>query len=106
MSFSNQILEPMTAIDSRIRLRLFGGPAAPVNHSYATYLLDRGGSSRVVILTVLGSSVQGLAANNNMTWMFEGPAPYTYPRYFARAGEMEAEWPMVRTLGDLRAQIG
>jgi hypothetical protein len=105
MSFSNDIATEMARLDSRIRLRLFGGPAAPPNHSYATYELDRGGRSRVVILGVLGSSVQGLVTNNGMTWRFEGPAPFTYPLYFPRAAGLEAEWPMVRTLDDLRLRL-
>jgi hypothetical protein len=105
MSFSNQILESVAEMEPKVRLRLFGGPAAPVNHSYATYSQDRGGSSKVVILSVLGSSVQGLATNNGMTWRFEGPAPFTYPKYASRAGKLEAEWPMIRTLEDLRTRL-
>ena len=93
MSFSGDIAQAMAELDPGIRLRTFGGPAAPPNHSYAIYDLDRGGRSDVVVLGILASSVQGLATNNAMTWRFEGPAPFTYPRYFAGAAGAEAEWP-------------
>ena len=106
MSFSGDIANAMAELDPGIRLRLFGGPAAPPNHSYAAYELDRGGRSDVVVLGILGSCVQGLATNNAMTWRFEGPSPFTYPRYFAGAsGGVEAEWPMVRTLEDFRSRL-
>lgn len=105
MSFSNQAATAAAELDPKIRLRLFGGPAAPANHSYAIYELDRGGPSRVVILGVLASSVQGLATNNGMTWRFEGPAPFTYPLDPPLASGPGPEWPMVRTLDDLRARL-
>jgi hypothetical protein len=105
MSFSNQIAEAMRELDPRWQLRLFGGPSAPPNHSYAIYERDRGGRSKVVILGVLASSVQGLVTNNGATWRFEGPAPFTYPRYFSGATGLVAEWPMVRTLAEMRARL-
>jgi hypothetical protein len=105
MSFAKDIAKAMAELDPTIHLRLFSAPAAPASHSYATYLLDRGGPSKVVILGVLASSVKALATNNAMTWQFEGPAPYTYPRYFVRASGLEADWPSVRSLGDLRARL-
>lgn len=105
MSFSNHIAEAMAHLDPRIRLRLFAGPAAPPNHSYAIYERDRGGPSRVVVLGVLGSSVQGLMTDNGMTSKFEGPAPFTYPRLFPGPGGLVADWPEVRTLDDLRARL-
>jgi hypothetical protein len=105
MSFSNQVVEGLAEVDPRIQLRLFGGPGAPVNHAYATYERDRVNKSNVVILGILGSSVQGLATNNGMTWRFEGPAPFTYPRYFQETEGLRAEWPMVRSLEDFRARL-
>ncbi len=105
MSFSYQIATAMAELDPTIRLRNFGGPSAPANHSYATYQLDRGGPSRVVILGVLASSVRGLITSTGSTWMFEAPAPFTYPRYVPAASGVTAEWPMVRTLDDLRTRL-
>jgi hypothetical protein len=106
MSFSSQVGTAMAELDPRITPRLFGGPAAPPNHSYATYQRDRGGNARVVILGVLASSVVGLATNNGMTWRFEGPAPFTYPRFRSTPAGLEARWPSVRTLGQMREALG
>ena len=105
MSFADHITTAMAKLDPTIHLRLFGGPSSPANHSYALYQRDRGGPSRVVILAVLGSSVRGLVTNNGATWMFEGPAPFTYPRYIPGATGLVAEWPMVRTLDEYRAML-
>lgn len=105
MSFSNHITTAMAELDPTLQLRLFGGPSASANHSYAIYQRDRGGPSQVVILAVLGSSVKGLVTNNGATWMFEAPAPFTYPRYIPGESGLLAEWPMVRTLDELRASL-
>lgn len=105
MSFSDDIARTMAELDPSVRLRLFDGPGAPPNHSYALYSADRGGNSQVVVLGILGSSVPGLLTNNGMTWRFEGPAPFTYPRYRQSDGGLVAQWPMVRSLDDLRHRL-
>jgi len=105
MSFTNDVAMKLADLDPRIRVRLLGGPAAPANHSYALYSADRGPGSSVVVLGVLGSSVAGVGTNNGMTWRFEGPAPFTYPRYHARPSGLEAEWPAIRTLDDFRSAL-
>jgi hypothetical protein len=106
MSFSSQVATAMAELDSRITPRLFAGPSAPANHSFAFYQRDRGGNARVVILGILASSVVGLATDNGMTWRFEGPAPFTYPRFRATPAGLEGRWPTVRTLGQMRAALG
>jgi hypothetical protein len=105
MSFSAQIGEAMAKLDHGIHTRLLGGPSASANHSYAIYQVDRGGPSQVVVLAVLASTVQGLVTNNGATWMFEGPAPFTYPRYMPTEAGLVTEWPMVRTLDEYRARL-
>lgn len=106
MSFSNQVGDAMKAIDSRITLRTIAGPAAPPNYSFAAYNLDRGRhQADVVILGVLASSVKALRTLNGMTWQFEGPAPYTYPRYFLEDGKLKAIWPKILSLAQLRAAL-
>jgi hypothetical protein len=106
MSFSLQVGTAMAELDSRITLRLLGGPAAPANHSFAYYQRDRGGNAQVVILGVLASSVMGLATNNGMTWRFEGPAPFTYPRFRSTPAGLKARWPSARTLEEMREALG
>ncbi len=105
MSFSSDVAKQLAEVEPRVGLRLFGGPAAPANHSHAIAGLDRGGQSDVMVLGVLASSVKGVATNNGMTWRFENPAPFTYPRHEAGASGLEARWPMVRTLDDTRAAL-
>jgi hypothetical protein len=106
MSFTHQLGQATAELDPRVRLRLFGGPAAPPSHSYATYRLDRGGRSDVVVLGILASSVIGMATTSGMTWNFEGPTPYTYPRYFMAAAGLEPHWPLVESLAGMRERLG
>ncbi len=106
MSFSNQVGEAMKAINSKITLREIAGPAGPPNYSFAAYTLDRGKhQADVVILGLLASSVKALRTMNGMTWQFEGPAPYTYPRYFLEDGKLKATWPKILSLAQLRAAL-
>jgi len=42
---------------------------------------------------------------NGMTWQFEAPAPYTYPRYFVEEGKLKAIWPKLLSLAQLRAAL-
>jgi hypothetical protein len=105
MSYTNQLCDAMVELDPTLTLRRIHGPGSPASHSYAAYTMDRGGQSDIVILGVLGSSVMGIATNTYMTWRFEGPAPYTYPRYTLDGSNLEARWPMVRTLGQMRQTL-
>ena len=104
MSFSNHVGEAMEAMDSRLAIRAIAGPAGPPNYAFAAYNLDRGKhQADVVILGLLASSVKALRTLNGMTWQFEGPAPYTYPRYFVEDGKLKAIWPTILSLAQLRA---
>jgi hypothetical protein len=104
MSFSNHVGEAMEAMDSRLAIRAIAGPAGPPNYAFAAYNLDRGKhQADVVILGLLASSVKALRTLNGMTWQFEGPAPYTYPRYFVEDGKLKATWPKILSLAQLRA---
>lgn len=106
MSFSNHVGEAMKAMDAKLGLRMIAGPAAPPNYSFAAYNLDRGRhQADVVILGLLASSVKALRTLNGMTWQFEGPAPYTYPRYFVKDGKLKAIWPKTLSLAQLRAAL-
>ena len=103
MSFSNYIGQAMKAIDPKVALRSISAPDAPPNHSFAAYTLDRGKhQADVVVLGILASSVKGLGAMNSMTWRFEWPTPYTYPRYFVEDEKLKAVWPEVRSLTQFR----
>lgn len=103
MSFSNDVSHAMKAIDPGITLRLIAGPAAPPNHSFAAYNLDRGRhEADVVILGILASSVKGMSAISGMTWGAEVPAPFTFPKYVAKDGKLQAIWPKIQSFEELR----
>jgi hypothetical protein len=106
MSFSNQVGEAMKEMDAKIGLRLVAGPAAPPNYAFAAYNLDRGKhQADVAILGILASSVKALRTISGLTWFFEAPAPYTYPRYFVEDGKLKTIWPKVLSLAQFRAVI-
>ena len=102
MSFSNRVSRAIEKIDLSITLRLIAGPAAPPNHSFAAYTLERGQhQADVVIWGILASSVKGLSSMNSATWQFEAPAPFTFPKYIIKDGQLEATWPHIQTLSEL-----
>ncbi len=106
MSFSQQVGAAMAAEDSKLTIRSVAGPSAPPNYSFAAYNLDRGRhQADVVMLGVLASSVKAIRTMNGMTWQFEAPAPYTYPRYFVEEGKLKAIWPKLLSLAQLRAAL-
>ncbi|GFE70876.1 hypothetical protein CFPU101_34860 [Chroococcus sp. FPU101] len=103
MSFSNQVCEAMKKIDPNLTLRLIAGPAAPPNHSFSAYLLDRKyNQANVVIFAILASSVQGLDTMSGMTWGAEVPPSFTYPKYQIKEQKLIAIQPKINSLIDLR----
>lgn len=106
MSYTSHVANAMSGLDpKRFRVGMRAAPNAPTSRSYAVYRIDRGGPARVVVLGVLGSNVHALAGYSSLTWGFDYPAPYSYPRYFPGPSGLESEEPLVRTLGDLRARL-
>lgn len=81
MSFSANILRAALQADPSLRRDLHGGPAAPPNLAYEVFLRDRANRrpGDVVILSFLSSSVAAMASMSNRSWVFEQPAPLTYP---------------------------
>ena len=107
MSFSNHVGEAIAEIDPKITLRKIAGPAAGPNYSFAAYKLDRGRhEADAVVLGILASSVKALRTMNGMTWQFEGPAPYTYPRYLLQDGKLQEVSPTITSLTQFRAALG
>ncbi len=84
-------------------VRFLGGPGAPPNHAYTTYLLDRGRhQAQTVLLGVTASGLVGMTTFTSLNKTFEYPLPYTYPKYHVKEGQLAAFWPSVRTIDDLR----
>jgi len=105
-SFTNHVMQDASRLDPRVETRLLAGPAAPLSHSYALYESDRHShQAQVVVIGVLASALPQLATLTPMTWGFEAPTPYMYPRYRVVGGRLEARAPPLQTLDDLRATL-
>jgi hypothetical protein len=109
MSFTNLIADQMERLDNELASRRFGGPAAPPNHSYACFLRRFAGNrtlAPVQILGVLASSVRRMETVTGLTTSFEGPMPFTYPRYsLTHDGHLEGRMPSIRSEDDLRSAL-
>jgi hypothetical protein len=109
MSFTNQIADQMERLDPGLASRRFGGPAAPPNHSYACFLRRLAGNRTLAplqIIGVLASSVRRMETVTGLTTSFEGPMPFTYPRYsLTHDGHLEGRMPSIRTEDDLRSAL-
>ena len=106
MSFAFSICREMASFDNTVVLRLLGGPAAPLSHLHALYMRDRGGrDADVVVLGILASSLPALYSAAYMTWNFEAPGAYTYPRYWLVGGRLERASSPVSSLEGLRAAL-
>lgn len=109
MSFSHHIVQAAVAEDPGLRDDEHGGPAAPPNFTFALFEEDRANRRRgdIVVLGILSSSVPALAALSNRTWVFEQPAPFTYPVYRPEgAGDLRRIEPLVNSAGAERGLAG
>lgn len=103
MSFTNDVAKAINKINPQITIRRIDGPTAPPNHSFAAYSLDRKNhDADVVVWGILASSVQGMNAMSGMTWNAEFPAPFTFPKYYLKQGDLKAIWPSIDSLESLR----
>jgi hypothetical protein len=81
-----------------ITLRLIGGPAAPLSHSYAAFEADQPlrGKVDAVIVGVLASSISKMGKISMVSSTFESPAPFTFPSYsLDRHGAIQHEQPLI-----------
>ena len=111
MSFNNRVLKSLEAMDRGVSLELSAGPGATLSHSLTNYLAERADGSNadadVVVLGVLDFALPGCHALTNGTWMFESPAPMSYPRYgVGTNGELRVTEPPYSTLGEFEARFG
>jgi hypothetical protein len=111
MSFSNHITRVMSEIDPTVAVAQYAGPSAPPNHTFAMYRQVRrmgpaAPPADVVVYGILASSVKGMTTLTGLTWLFESPAPYCYPRYtLDGAGQLVERWPTLRTEAEFRAAL-
>jgi hypothetical protein len=83
MSFVNRILGAAQTMSPELSVDLHAGPGAPPNFTYSLFKADRAHrrAGDVVVLGILSSSLTGMASFSNRAWVFEQPAPFTYPIY-------------------------
>lgn len=107
-SFALNATHEAARLDSRITIRDVGGPNAPPSHSYAAYKSDAPlRKADVVVFGVLSSGVPLMGSMSGLVWLFESPAPYTFPRYrVSSGGELTEELPTIRTEADFRRAFG
>jgi hypothetical protein len=100
MSFVRNILRAAKTQDPDLVIDTHGGPAAPPNFTFALFEDDRANrrAGDIAVLGVLSSSVPALAALSNSTWMFEQPAPFTYPVYRHSGEGMQRIDPLVESV--------
>lgn len=81
MSFVNHVTDAAREQDPALVVDAHAGPGAPPNFTYALFREDRANrrAGDVVVLGILSSGVPAMAALSNRTWVFEQPAPFTYP---------------------------
>lgn len=97
-SFAFNAARAMQQLDGHMTLRLIGGPAAPLSHSYAAYRADAPlRRAQVVVVGVLASSMAKADSMSALSWTFESPAPYTFPRFTLRDGRLDEVTPVLRT---------
>ena len=105
-SFTDQICEALKVLDPRFELRLKDGPAAPLSHSYAFYKADSSHQKAdIVVLGILASSLPLMMAPTTATINFEGVAPYTYPLYSLKDGQLSEVDPIIHSLEELRTAL-
>lgn len=103
-SFAFNAVAAMQRADGRMTLRLIGGPAAPLSHSLAAYRADVSlRKADVAIVGILASSLAKSDSMSGMSWTFENPAPFTFPRWSLSDGKLVEEAPLIKTEADFRA---
>jgi hypothetical protein len=109
MSHSNRVADQLAKQDPGLAVEHIGGPAAPLNHSYACFVQrDEAKLARapIQIIGVLAGSVRRALTITGLTTSFEQPMPFTYPRYrLSDDRKLLAYWPTIQSPEDLRAAL-
>jgi hypothetical protein len=102
-SFAFDAAKSMQEMDRHMTLRLIGGPAAPLSHSFAAYRSDSPTRNvDVVIIGILASSLAKSDSISALSWTFESPAPYTFPRFSLDYGKLIEVTPLITTESEFR----
>lgn len=105
MSFVNNILRQAVDVDPSLKIDLHSGPGAPPNYTYALFEDDRENrrDGDIAVLGILSSALPAMEALSNQTWMFEQPAPFTYPIYEIDGSDLRRINPMIESAAAHRA---
>jgi hypothetical protein len=102
-SFAIQVATQAARSNPGWQLRTIGGPAAPLSHSYAAYQLDKDQrKAQVVVVGILASALGRSSSMSGLSFTFESPAPFTFPRYTLSAQGLQAHWPALSTEAQFR----
>lgn len=105
MSFVNNILRNAIDLQPDLTWDAHAGPGAPPNFTFTLFQEDRENrrSGDIVVLGILSSSMPAMAAMSNRTWVFEQPAPFTYPVYWPEADGLRRVEPLITSAEEQRA---
>lgn len=104
MSFTNNIFKQVADLAPDLQLDLHAGPSASPNFTFAVSEDDSANrqAGDIVVLGILSGAVQGLASMSNSTWVFEQPAPFTYPIYRPGAQGLQRTDPLITSATEQR----
>jgi len=106
MSFSNHISTQIKKIEQDITIRTISGPAAPLNHSYYAYQVDKHlDQSDIIILGILDSSIKNIAAMTNDTMGVDSPYGSFYPRYKLEGAILKPELSAINSFQELKDSL-
>jgi hypothetical protein len=105
MSFVGNILTQAQAVEPNLVLDLHAGPGAPPNFTYALFLDDAQNRQPgdFAVFGILSSAIPALAALSNRTWVFEQPAPFTYPVFHPAGDGLRQIKPLINSATAERA---
>lgn len=105
MSFVDNILRQAVDVDPSLKIDLHSGPGTPPNYTYALFEDDRLNrrNSDIAVLGILSSALPAMEALSNQTWVFEQPAPLTYPIYEVYGPDLRRIDPVIESAAAHRA---
>jgi hypothetical protein len=103
MSFTKHLAAAVERVDPSATVRLVIAPSAPPSHALTMSRWDHDQhEAAFVVLNILSGALAYTNTMTGMTWGFEQPFPFTYPRYYDRDGKLQAIEPVLQSLEDLR----
>lgn len=102
-SFTQHACNTWAKQNDSLTMRMILGPGAPLNHSYSQFLEDRDKhDAKVCVLGILASSLPYLDTIAGMTWSFERPYTFMFPRYSVIDGKLNVIDPTIHSMQQFR----